>query len=240
MSQSSARRYHILALISASDEIYIRQTVSNNFRSFYYEHWQGKSTATAHYFNLDTPPTLHLLETIETTSNRAYGRCIVWYLYFERLGYRVSASAVRYHIDHPRANDLIACEKLSPRDLQDILSNDLAADWYFTTAERTIAYNVSTEEYAALLAEAKSLNLTLAEYSQSRFDEKAVKYPDIRALAECSHQARTACTLADNIIRQHLVLHGKSDSLDLLAVELHSLRTAVKNLEEEILHLTQT
>jgi len=237
MRQPSAHLYHIIALISSTNEVYVRQIASNNYKAFYREHWKGDCTATAHYFHLSKPPTLHLLETIKTTSNKAYGRCIAWYLFFELCGYHVSSSAVRYHLDHPRDNDLTACDILSQKNIQEILAVDLAADWYFVPAERTVKYTVSAEDHAALLAEARSHNLTLSEYCQARFDGAEIHCPDIRELLKCSHQARTAYNLAQNIADHSRI--NSSNSVNELIPVLQNLQKDIRALEAAILKLTK-
>ena len=240
MITTPKQTYYILALVSQNSNIYIQKTANKDFRAYYRSHYQGNYTATAHFFEEDPLPSLYLLEEINTTSDKAFGRCIAWYLHFESQDYHASASAVRRYIDHPRINDLRAYQEIKCRDLTDICrhENDIAADYHFLPVEYTVKFIVSPEERNTLFLKARSHNLKLAEYCQMRFDQAEIRCPDIRELAACSKQARTTYSLAQNIA-DHLRLNGSSNSVSDLITALQSLQSNINALETVISELTK-
>lgn len=83
---TESRRYRIYALV-LGDEVFVGSTSAARLSAVYSRHRTSSVAATRGIFDLEQPPTMHVLEQLECTGSDAYRHTLAWIHRFEEEGY---------------------------------------------------------------------------------------------------------------------------------------------------------
>lgn len=103
------KRHRIYALV-LGDEVFIGSTTAARLSAVYSRHRTSSVAATRGIFDLEQPPTMHILEQLECTGSDAYRHTLAWIHLFEEGGYASvnhSRTAAAAAVLYPRTEEVL-------------------------------------------------------------------------------------------------------------------------------------
>ncbi len=101
---------HIFVIIFETENLYfINDTVVDNDRRYYWEHWHERNRITREHIRLckernEVPP-MYYLDTVVGTKADSFARKLDWAVYLEESGYECMVEALYPFIDNYEATD---------------------------------------------------------------------------------------------------------------------------------------
>lgn len=236
--KATPTHYHFLAIVSPEREAYVVRTASQDFRKVYKSHWQGDHVETAALFHSGRPG-LFLLETVDVSSEKAFGRCIQWSRLFHECDYTVTNwSDILPYVEHPHPDDWAVYKRLRRYNLKKICRPecDLAADFMYKASPHTIKLVVTLEEWQELRRDAADKGVPIDVYCRRRFFDGTVSTLTLSELRSCEQLCRQVVSLLERETRYALLQGQAGPAVDRLQALTEDLRIEVRGVTEAIRH----